>query len=133
MFNRYNEYEDSHRTPEDETHSFLKRYEAQAGLSSRKHYYKREPYRLRDLDYYSSSMTASYHAEAEPMIEMNIPQHRFRELVEQERYKRYLESRADKDARVVDMLKADEQVRNNNPAVEKAYRNYLLLLEMARK
>lgn len=31
------------------------------------------------------------------------------------------------------MLRADERVRDDNPAVAKAYRNYLTLLELARK
>jgi ribonucleotide reductase beta subunit family protein with ferritin-like domain len=71
-------------------------------------------------------------AEVEPMVEVNIPQHRFTELVEQERYKRYLEERADYDARIVEMLRQDERVRDRNPTVQKAYQKYLMLLEMAR-
>ena len=31
------------------------------------------------------------------------------------------------------MLRKDETVRDDNPAVAKAYRNYLTLLELARK
>lgn len=44
-----------------------------------------------------------------------------------------LESDAEYGKKVVSMLRADERVRDDNPAVAKAYRNYLALLELARK
>lgn len=132
MINRYQEYEHYHRSPEDETEAFLKRFEAQAELSTRKRYYKSKPYKPRDFDYYSRTAMETLQAEVEPMVEVNIPQHRFTELVEQERYKRYLEERADYDARIVEMLRQDERVRDRNPTVQKAYQKYLMLLEMAR-
>ena len=44
-----------------------------------------------------------------------------------------LESDAEYGKKVVSMLRADERVRDDNPAVQKAYRNYLTLLELARK
>lgn len=134
MVNRYNYYDkfqSRDRSPTDETDDFLKRYEAQAELSRGKMYYKRQPFSMKDFST-ADYMTATYHAEQEPYVEMNIPQHRFRELVEQEKYKRYLEDRADYDARIVENLRADERVRDRNPAVQKAYRNYLTLLELAR-
>ena len=37
------------------------------------------------------------------------------------------------DKQVIAKLRKDEQVRNNNPAVEKAYQKYVMLLELARK
>ena len=37
------------------------------------------------------------------------------------------------DKQVLAKLRKDEQVRNNNPAVEKAYQKYVMLLELARK
>jgi hypothetical protein len=132
MINRYREYEHYNRSPEDETEAFLKRFEAQAELSTRKRYYKRKPYNPLDFDYYSKTAMQTLQAEVEPMVEVNIPQHRFTELVEKERYKRYLEERADYDARIVEMLRQDERVRDRNPTVQKAYQKYLMLLEMAR-
>ena len=44
-----------------------------------------------------------------------------------------LEDDAEYGKKVVSMLRADERVRDDNPAVAKAYRNYLTLLELARK
>jgi len=44
-----------------------------------------------------------------------------------------LESDAEYGKKVVRMLREDERVRDDNPAVQKAYRNYLTLLELARK
>ena len=67
------------------------------------------------------------------MVEINMPQHRFDELIEQERYRSYLEDRAEHDAMIVQRLREDERVRDDNPAVQKAYRNYLMLLELARR
>ena len=37
------------------------------------------------------------------------------------------------DKQVIAKLRRDEQVRNSNPAVEKAYQKYVMLLELARK
>jgi hypothetical protein len=41
--------------------------------------------------------------------------------------------RAEYDKRIVDMVRADERVRDANPVVQKAYEKYLTLLELVRK
>lgn len=136
MFNRYKDYNNylhSDRSPEEETDHFLKRYEARAELSRSKNYYKRVPLKYHDWLNDGSPIPFDLKVDQEPYVEINIPQHKFRELVEQEKYKRYLEERSDYDARIVDMLRADERIRDSNPAVQKAYEKYLILLEMARK
>jgi len=51
---------------------------------------------------------------------------------EQERME-HMEDDANYGKKIVNMLHADERVRDSNPAVAKAYRNYLTLLELARK
>jgi hypothetical protein len=51
---------------------------------------------------------------------------------EQERYERILDD-AEYGKKIVRMLREDERVRDENPAVAKAYRNYLTLLELARR
>jgi hypothetical protein len=53
-------------------------------------------------------------------------------LAEQERME-HMESDAEYGKKLCNMLHADERVRDDNPAVAKAYRNYLTLLELARK
>ena len=53
-------------------------------------------------------------------------------VVEQERME-HMESDAEYGKKLRNMLHADERVRDDNPAVAKAYRNYLTLLELARK
>lgn len=53
-------------------------------------------------------------------------------IAEQERMDRLLDD-AEYGKKIVSMLRADERVRDSNPAVQKAYRNYLTLLELARK
>ena len=37
------------------------------------------------------------------------------------------------DKKVLAKMRLDEQVRNTNPAVEKAYQKYVMLLELTRK
>lgn len=53
-------------------------------------------------------------------------------IAEQEHMDRLLDD-AEYGKKIVSMLRADERVRDSNPAVAKAYRNYLTLLELARK
>jgi len=45
----------------------------------------------------------------------------------------HIKSDAEYGKKLCNMLHADERVRDDNPAVAKAYRNYLTLLELARK
>ena len=54
-------------------------------------------------------------------------------LIRDQERMEHMESDAEYGKKIVSMLRADERVRDDNPAVAKAYRNYLTLLEMARK
>jgi hypothetical protein len=67
------------------------------------------------------------------MVELHIPQHRFDELIERDEYLTRVERELDYNQKVVNMLREDERVRDQNAAVQKAYKNYLMLLELARK
>lgn len=68
-----------------------------------------------------------------PMKAIHISSENLERLVkEQERMDRLLDD-AEYGKKVVRMLREDERVRDDNPAVAKAYRNYLTLLELARK
>ena len=115
---------------EDDLNKFLKKFECTAELSRDKRYARRP----RSIPNWRDSYAIDHiNYSVEPMVEINMPQHRFDELIEQERYHSYLEDRAEHDAMIVQRLREDERVRDDNPAVQKAYRNYLMLLELARR
>jgi len=68
-----------------------------------------------------------------PMKAIHLTTDNLERLIrEQERMER-MESDAEYGKKLCNMLHADERVRDDNPAVAKAYRNYLTLLELARK
>lgn len=116
----------------DEVDDFLKKYEAHAGLSKHKMYARMPRYhhgRIYDYDPYS----ATFDLEREPYVEMYVPQHRFQEMVERDRYYTKLSREHDYATTVVNQQVQDEIVRKQNPAVEKAWRRYQMLLELARK
>lgn len=117
----------------EDVDKFLHKYESRAGLSQQQYY--RKPPRMhmgRVVDYDPYEMTASFQIEREPYVEMLIPQHKFRDLVERDRYLTELQRKNDYNQSVVEQLRADERVRWDNPAVDKAYKKYLMLLELCR-
>lgn len=127
-----NERLEEHYKNNKDVHHFLRKFEANASISNQRYRrYKRIDYR--DWIAPGSPIPFTTEAEDEPMIDMTVPQHRFRELVEREEYLTRLEQDYDYNQKIVNMLRADERVRDDNPAVAKAYRNYLTLLELARK
>lgn len=67
-----------------------------------------------------------------PMKAIHLPEECFNELVQQQYRLANLQSDAEYGKKLWNMLRADERVRDDNPAVAKAYRNYLTLLELAR-
>lgn len=68
-----------------------------------------------------------------PMKCVHLPAEKLEELIKEQEYISYIEKRSEHALKVLQMLRADEHVRDINPAVQKAYRNYLTLLELARK
>ena len=116
-----------------EVNYFLQIYEAQAGLSSHKLYYRRRPLRYTDWLDSGAPIPFDQEVDREPMVEMYIPQEKFRRLVEREQEFRDLVNRNQDLFEKIQDQRADEAVRKSNPAVEKAYRNYQMLLELARK
>jgi len=116
-----------------EVSQFLHVYEAQASLSRHKLYYKRRPLRYADWLADGGPVPFDQEVDREPMVEMYMPQDKFRRLVEREQEFRDLVNRNQDLFDKIQQLRSDEAVRNANPAVEKAYRNYKTLLELARK
>ena len=84
---------------------------------------------------YSFNWNGSIDAELKvvPMKAIHLPAEKLEELIKEQDYLKYVEQRSEHALTVLDMLRADERVRDSNPAVQKAYRNYITLLELARK
>ena len=110
---------------------FFNKYEAHVALSH-KRYARRQPMKFSDWN--NHSIEHDYTTiQTEQYMEVTIPKHRLQELVERDRYFNELLKRHDYATHLVNQMVEDELVRAQNPAVEKAWRNYQLLLELARK
>lgn len=118
--------------PKEEVDLFLKKHEATGELSTRRLYQRRQPMRYQDWINDGTPIPFDLTVEREPMVEINMPQHQFQSLVEREKLYDHLEQEASYYKSIVDQYRADERVRDNNPAVKKAWMNYLMLLELAR-
>jgi len=68
-----------------------------------------------------------------PMKAIHLTSDNLAMLVAEQERMELMESDAEYGKKLCNMLRADERVRDDNPAVAKAYRNYLTLLELARK
>jgi hypothetical protein len=68
-----------------------------------------------------------------PMKAIHLTSDNLARLVAEQERMKHMESDAEYGKKLRNMLHADERVRDDNPAVAKAYRNYLTLLELARK
>lgn len=130
--NYYYNHNQDYKSPGDDVAYFLKKYEAQASLSSHKMYYVRQPVDYRSL-YDLRDTMATIDTKSEPYVEMYIPQQRFKDLVENEQHIKDLEYEYRRMKEVVDMYRQDEHVRDSNPVVQKAWEKYLTLLELVRK
>lgn len=108
---------------------FFQKYEAYVTVSD-KRYARRQPVRFSDWNTYS--VKHDYHIQTEQYLEVTIPRHQLEELVERDRFYSEIAKQHDYAVQVVNQMVRDELVRRDNPAVEKAWRNYQLLLEMAR-
>jgi hypothetical protein len=67
-----------------------------------------------------------------PMKAIHLTTENLERLVREQEHLQHLQSDADYGKKLWNMLREDERVRDRNPAVAKAYRNYLTLLELAR-
>jgi hypothetical protein len=90
---------------------------------------------VRSTNYYEWNGAQPYNLDVKvvPMKSIHLTIDNLERLVRQQEFIKNLESDAEYGKKIVNMLRADERVRDDNPAVAKAYRNYLTLLELARK
>lgn len=127
-----NAYEQNYNA-DQQVNKFLHQYEAQAGFSSHKRYYRRRPISYQNWTHSDPSVIFDHEVDTEPMIEMYIPKHQFRRLVEREEEFQDL-IRGNEEANYQMRRKLEEErIRKQNPAVQNAYEKYLMLLELSRK
>ena len=108
---------------------FESKYEARIEDSREyKQYVRRMPYNMWD-----GKIPFDTEVEVVPMKSIHLTRDNLERLIAEQHRIDILESDAEYGKKVVSMLRADERVRDDNPAVAKAYRNYLTLLELARK
>jgi hypothetical protein len=68
-----------------------------------------------------------------PMKAIHLTIDNFERLIREQDLIVHLQADAYYGKKLCNMLREEERVRDSNPAVEKAYRNYQILLELARK
>jgi hypothetical protein len=113
----------------DKLKEFESKYEVRIEDSKEyRQYVKQMPYYMWD-----GKAPMDLEVQVVPMKAVHLTSHNLERLVrDYEHMERRLE-RAEYDKRIVDMVRADERVRDANPVVQKAYEKYLTLLELVRK
>jgi hypothetical protein len=117
---------------QQDTKRFQQRFEAHITESRE---YRRAAYTRQSMDYsYYQPGTAMYEMEhrIEPFVAIHLPKDQFDRLMDQQSRTDRLLEELDYGKKIIIQLRKDERVRDDNPAVAKAYRNYLTLLELAR-
>jgi hypothetical protein len=116
------EYTDWHKI-------FQQKFEAYIENSEKyKQYVRRMPYNKWD-----GKEPFDIDTEVVPMKSVHLTYDNLERLVRQQELIENLERDAEYGKRLHGMTYADARIRENNPAVAKAYEKYLMLLELARK
>lgn len=89
---------------------------------------------VRQMPYYKWDGREPYNIETQvvPMKSIHLTIDNLKRLIAEQEHMKYLQKDAEEGKRVWQREREDSVVRNRNPAVEKAFRNYQLLLELAR-
>lgn len=124
----FNDYMMREEAPKDLKY-FESKFEAHIEDSKEyRQYVRTNPYNMWD-----GQATYKIETQVVPMKAIHLTTDNLERLVREQERMAHMESDAEYGKKVVSMLRADERVRDDNPAVAKAYRNYLALLELARK
>lgn len=115
---------------QNDTKRFQQKFEAHITESREYRHHVRPP-----MDFRYVPGTAAYQMDykTEPCIAIHMPRHAFDRLMDDQTRMDMWRDEAEYAKKLVGMWRADEHVRDDNPSVAKAYRNYLTLLELARK
>ena len=120
----------------DEEQNDIKRFESrfQAHVTESKEY-RRAAYTRPGMDFsYYRPGTALYEMEhrVEPLVAIHMPGEQFARLMEEQTRADRWRDEAHYAKNFMKRQIEDERVRDKTPAVAKAYKNYLMLLELAR-
>ena len=108
---------------------FESKFEARITDSTEyKQYVRRMPYNMWD-----GKIPFDTEVEVVPMKAIHLTRDNLERLVREQERMEHLESDATYGKELWRKQSADRAVREANPAVDKAYRNYQMLLELARK
>ena len=109
--------------------AFQQKFEAYIEDSEKyKQYVRRMPYHEWD-----GRLPFNVDTEVVPMKSVHLTRDNLERLVRQEAFIEHLENDAEYGKKCWTHERKDQIVRNENPAVAKAYEKYLMLLELARK
>ena len=90
-------------------------------------YVRRMPYNMWD-----GKVPFEAEAQVVPMKSIHLTTDNLERLIREQERMQHLQSDADYGKRLCNMLREEERVRDANPAVAKAYRNYQMLLDLCR-
>ena len=124
----FNDYKMREESPKDIRY-FESKFEARIEDSKEyKQYVRRMPY-----DMWDGKIPFDAATQVVPMKCIHLTIDNLERLIREQEHMDSLQNDAEYGKKLWTMLRADERVRDDNPAVAKAYRNYLTLLELARK
>ncbi len=115
---------------------FFRKYDMQVFPSQRK--LRRIPKMWNHVNMWNVSVSdamtyQSLEVEEVDCVDVTMPKDKLQELEDMIAWYEEREHRIKHNEDVVEMLRRDERVRIENPAVQKAYSKYLTLLELCRK
>lgn len=126
----YNYSHDKYRDNAGDLDYFVSKFECRVEDSREYNQYVRPMATYRD--FYDSD-NFKIKTEIVPMKAIHLTSDNLARLVGEQELMQRLNDDAEYGKKVLTMLRKDERVRDDNPAVAKAYRNYITLLELARK
>jgi len=119
----------------DEYHDFCRNYEVNVLNDTKYRARYRMPQFFREPEDASIIYTASDHLERERVYTVEIPEGRFRALVEMERrffkWQRHSPGEIDMFQTLMDKEREEAHYRHTSPAVQKAYEQYSIMLNLA--
>jgi len=123
----FNEYMMQEPAPKDHRY-FESKFEARIEDSKDyRQYVRRMPYAQWD-----GRVPFDAETQVVPMKAIHLTTDNLERLVREQELMDHLKSDAEYGKKLCNMLREDERIRDANPAVAKAYRNYLMLLDLCR-
>lgn len=128
---KYNfDYRVKHQDSAGDLEYFISKFECRVEDSREYNQYVRPTPQYRD--FYDSD-NFKIKTEIVPMKAVHLTSDNLAKLVAEQEHMQRLSDDAAFGKRIWTQIHEDKRVRDSNPAVEKAYRNYQMLLELARK